>query len=108
MDDLAFFLPVSLQRPYAADPGHFTQWLVTNTADLGQDTVFTALAAMSAKYARVVDPLITQERINAMLRELAEERRSGIRRIGILPFCNNVRRREANVHNCVKVVPVPE
>jgi len=28
-------LPVPLQRPYAADPGTLTEWLVANTADLG-------------------------------------------------------------------------
>ena len=32
----------------------------------------TVLAAMNAKYANLVDPLLTQERVNAMLRELAE------------------------------------
>ncbi len=63
-------LPVPLQRPYAADPGTLTEWLVTNTADLGRDAVLVVLAAMNAKYANVVD---TQERIDALLRELAED-----------------------------------
>jgi hypothetical protein len=66
-------LPVPLQRPFAADPGNLTEWLVVNTADLGRDAVLAVLAAMNAKYANVVDPLITQERIDALLRELAED-----------------------------------
>jgi hypothetical protein len=65
-------LPVPLQRPFAADPGTLTEWLVANTADLGRDAVLAVLAAMNAKYANVVDPL-TQERIDALLRELAED-----------------------------------
>ena len=65
MDDLALAaagglpvclnLPVPLQRPYAADPGTLTEWLVANTADLGQDAVLAVLVAMNAKYANVVD-----------------------------------------------------
>jgi hypothetical protein len=66
-------LPVPLQRPYAADPGTLTEWLVANTADLGRDAVLTVLAAMNAKYANVVDPLLPQERVDALLRELAED-----------------------------------
>ena len=66
-------LPVPLQRPYAADPGTLTEWLVANTADLGQDAVLAVLAAMNAKYANVVDPLLPQERVDALLRELAED-----------------------------------
>ena len=53
-------LPVPLQRPYAADPGTLTEWLVVNTADLGRDTVLAVLAAMNAKYANVSDPLLAQ------------------------------------------------
>jgi hypothetical protein len=53
-------LPVPLQRPFAADPGTLTEWLVANTADLGRDAVLAVLATMNAKYANVVDPLITQ------------------------------------------------
>ena len=66
-------LPVPLQRPYAADPGTLTEWLVANTADLGRDAVLAVLAAMNAKYANVVDPLLPQERVDALLRELAED-----------------------------------
>ena len=66
-------LPVPLQRPYAADPGTLTEWLVAKTADLGRDAVLAVLAAMNAKYANVVDPLITRERVDALLRELAED-----------------------------------
>ncbi len=40
---------------------------------LCRDAVLAVLAAMNAKYANVVDPLISQERIDALLRELAEE-----------------------------------
>jgi hypothetical protein len=48
--------------------------LVAKTADLGQDAVLAVLAAMSAtKYANVVDPLLTQEQIDALIRELAED-----------------------------------
>ena len=54
-------LPVHLQRPYAADPGTLTEWLVTNMADLGRDAVLAVLAAINAKYANVVDPLLAQE-----------------------------------------------
>ena len=66
-------LPVPLQRPYAADPGTLTEWLVAKTANLGRDADLAVLAAMNAKYANVVDPLLTQERIDALLRELAED-----------------------------------
>jgi hypothetical protein len=50
-------LPVPLQRPFAADPGTLTEWLVVNTADLGRDAVLAVLAAMNAKYANVVNPV---------------------------------------------------
>jgi hypothetical protein len=43
--------------------------LVTKLADLGQDAVLAVLAAMNAKYAHVVEPLLAQERINTLLRE---------------------------------------
>ena len=66
-------LPVSLQQPFAADPGTLTEWLVAKTADLRQDDVLAVLAALNANYANRVDPLLTQERIDALLRELAED-----------------------------------
>ncbi|KAI2496731.1 hypothetical protein MHU86_17778 [Fragilaria crotonensis] len=66
-------LPVPLQRPYAADPGTLTEWLVTNTTNLGRDEVLEVLAAMNAKYANVTDPALPQERADALLRELAED-----------------------------------
>jgi hypothetical protein len=66
-------LPVPLQRPYAADPGTLTEWLVAKTANLGRDAALAVLAAMNAKYANLVDPLLTQERVDAMLTELAED-----------------------------------
>jgi hypothetical protein len=66
-------LPVPLQRQKAADLGTLTEWLVVNTAGLGHDAVLAVLAAMNAKYANVVDPLITQERIDALLWTLAED-----------------------------------
>jgi hypothetical protein len=66
-------LPVPLQRPYVADPGILTEWLVAKTANLGRDAALAVLAAMNAKDANVVDPLLTQERVDAMLRELAED-----------------------------------
>ena len=66
-------LPVPLQRPYAADPGTLTEWLVTNTTNLGRDEVLAVLAAMNAKYANVTDPALPQERADALLRELAED-----------------------------------
>ncbi len=66
-------LSVPLQRPYAADPGTLTEWLVAKTANLRRDAALAVLAAMNAKYANVVDPLLTQERVDAMLRELAED-----------------------------------
>jgi hypothetical protein len=47
--------------------------LVAKMANLGRDAVLAVLAAMNAKYANAVDPLITQERIDAVLRELAED-----------------------------------
>jgi hypothetical protein len=47
--------------------------LVAKTADLGRDAVLGVFAAMNAKYANVLDPLLTQERINALLRELTED-----------------------------------
>jgi hypothetical protein len=64
---------VPLQQPYAADPGTLTEWLVANTADLGRDSVLAVLAAMNAKYANVVNPLLAQERVDALLRKLAED-----------------------------------
>jgi hypothetical protein len=66
-------LPVPLQRPYAADPGTLTEWLVANTADLGRDAVLAVLATMNAKYDDMVDPLLAQERVDALLRKLAED-----------------------------------
>ena len=66
-------LPVPLQQPYAADSGTLTEWLVVKTANLGRDAALAVLAAMNAKYANLVDPLLTQERVNAMLSELAED-----------------------------------
>ena len=66
-------LPVPLQRPYAADPGTFTEWLVSRTANLGRDAVLEVLAAMNAKYANVTDPALPQDRAESLLRELAEE-----------------------------------
>ena len=66
-------LPVPLQRPYADDPRTLTEWSIASTTDLGQDAVLAVLAALNAKYANVVDPLITQELTDALLlRELAE------------------------------------
>jgi hypothetical protein len=47
--------------------------LVAKTANLGRDAAIAVLAAMNAKYANVVDPLLAQERIDALLRELAED-----------------------------------
>ncbi len=46
---------------------------MANTADLGRDAMHAVLAAMNAKYANVVNPLITHERMDALLRELAED-----------------------------------
>ena len=66
-------LPVPLQRPFAADLGTLTEWLVANTADFGCNAVLAVLAAMNSKYANVVNLLITQERIDALLRESAED-----------------------------------
>jgi hypothetical protein len=66
-------LPVPLQRPYATDPGTRTEWLVATTVNLGRDAALAVLAAMNAKYANLVDPLLTQERVDAMLREVAED-----------------------------------
>ncbi len=64
---------VLLQRPYATDPGTLTEWLVANTANLGGDAVLAVVAAMTAKYANVVDPPLTQEQIDELLKELAED-----------------------------------
>jgi hypothetical protein len=47
--------------------------LVAKTANLGRNATLAVLAAMNAKYANLVDPLFTQERVDAMLRELAED-----------------------------------
>ena len=66
-------LPVPLQRPYAADPGTLTEWLVAKTTGLNRDEVLSVLGAMAAKYAHVVEPTNTQERVDALLRELAED-----------------------------------
>jgi hypothetical protein len=65
-------LPVPLQQPYAADPGTLTE-LVAKMANLDRVFVLAVLAAMNAEYANVVDPLLTQERVDALLRELAED-----------------------------------
>ena len=67
-------LTVPLQRPYSTDPGSLTEWLVAKTANLRRDAVLAVLAAMNAKYANVVDPLLAQERIHALLRELTSWR----------------------------------
>ena len=49
------------------------EWLVAKTTNLGQDAALDVLAAMNAKYTNLVDPLPAQERVDAMLRELAED-----------------------------------
>ncbi len=46
---------------------------MAKTANLGRDATLAVLTAMNAKYANLVDPLLTQERVDAMLRELAED-----------------------------------
>jgi hypothetical protein len=44
---------------------------VAKTENLGRDAVLAVLATMNDKYVNVVDPLLTQERVDALLRELA-------------------------------------
>ena len=66
-------LLVPLQHSYAADLGTLTEWLVAKTANLGRDAVLAVSAAMKAKYTDVVDPLLTQEQIDALFRELVED-----------------------------------
>jgi hypothetical protein len=65
--------PVKLVDVNAAIPGTLTEWLVAKTANLGRDATLAVLAAINAKFASLVDPLLTQERVDAMLRELAED-----------------------------------
>ncbi len=43
------------------------------TVNLGRDAALAVLAAMNAKYANLVNPLLTQERVDAMLRKLVED-----------------------------------
>ncbi|KAI2500313.1 hypothetical protein MHU86_14193 [Fragilaria crotonensis] len=99
-------LPVPLQRPYAADPGTLTEWLVTKTEDLGRDAILAVLAAMNAKYANVVDPLLTQERVDVLLRGVGGGR-PGVRRIGILSDGDNAGRRNADGYYRFEIVPIP-
>ncbi len=63
-------LPVPIQQPYAADPESLTEWLVAKTVNLGRDAALAVLAATNTKYANLVNPLLTQARVDAMLREL--------------------------------------
>ena len=100
-------LPVPLQRPFAADPGTLTEWLVANTADLGRDAVLAVLAAMNAKYANVVDPLITP-RANRCVAPGVGRGRPDIRRIGILPYRDHAGRRDADGHFRISIVPIPQ
>lgn len=66
-------LPMPIQRPYAADPGTLTEWLVSHTDRVGRDEMLEVLAAMNAKYANVVDATKTPEEVTTLLKELAED-----------------------------------
>ena len=65
----------ALQRPYAADPGTLTKWLVDDTAGANPDEVLTVLAATNAKYDEVAAKIAAGQADAAasLLKELAED-----------------------------------
>ncbi|KAI2489189.1 hypothetical protein MHU86_25410 [Fragilaria crotonensis] len=65
--------PVALQRPYAADPGTLTGWLVKDTLEASPDEVLRILAATNAKYANVNATDANAEDATNILKELAED-----------------------------------
>ena len=111
-------LPVPLQRPYAADPGTLTEWLVSNTTDFGRDVVLEVLAAMNAKYANVTDPALTQERVDALLcRGEALTQEGGAARVGVhscelgrRASCKllDARGRDSDCYHRFTIVPFPQ
>lgn len=71
--ELVVTQPVALQRPYAADPGTLTGWLVKDTTGASSDEVLRILAATNAKYANVNATETNAEDATNILKELAED-----------------------------------
>ena len=65
--------PIALQRPYAADPGTLTGWLVKDTLEASPDEVLRILAVTNAKYANVNAADANAEDATNILKELAED-----------------------------------
>ena len=99
--------PVALQRPYAADPGTLTKWLVERTDRKTPEEVLRTLRATSAKLAAAAaNEERHPETALSMLKELAEDvpRR---RTVGGIPHGYGAGRGEDNDHCCVEVDEIP-
>jgi hypothetical protein len=81
--------------------------LVAKTANLGRDAALAVLAAMNAKYANLVDPLLSQERVDAMLRWLAKDILAS-EGLESFPDGDNAGRRNADGHYHFEIVPIPQ
>ncbi|KAI2497675.1 hypothetical protein MHU86_16804 [Fragilaria crotonensis] len=71
--ELAGAQAVALQRPYAADPGTLTGWLVKDTIGASDDEVLRILAATNAKYANVNAADVNVDVAANIIKELAED-----------------------------------
>jgi hypothetical protein len=71
--DLVVAQPVALQRPYAADPGTLTGWLVKDTIGASSVETLRILAATNAKYANVTATDVEAEAATNILKEMAED-----------------------------------
>jgi hypothetical protein len=71
--DLVGAQDVALQRPYAADPGTLTGWLLKDTTGASDDKVLRILAATNAKYANVNAPDVHADVAVNIIKELAED-----------------------------------
>ena len=78
---------------------------MANTADLGRYAIVAVLAAMYAKYANVVDPLLTQEQIDALLREMAED---VLASEGLESLRDKAGRKNADGHYRFEIIPIPQ
>ncbi len=71
--ELAGAQAIALQRPYAADPGTLTGWLVKDTIGASDDEVLRILAATNAKYANVNAADVNVDVAANIIKELAED-----------------------------------
>jgi hypothetical protein len=70
--DLIGAQDVARQRPYAADPGTLTVWLLRDTTGASDDEVLRILAATNAKYSNVNAPNVNADVAVNIIKELAE------------------------------------